>query len=128
MARQQSHTTPRGFQELEAIQPVVKALDQHRRYAIARQLLLREQDVALLRSKAEEVIAVNRVIELVGEGRLVQREEVSAMRAPHKLRRQLRQIQQQMPDHLGTTLAASNHGANPTGRVDGVQEVVVRME
>src|ERR1700730_5573007 len=33
-----------------------------------------------------------------------------------------------MPDHLGTALTASNHGDNPTGRVDGVQEVVVRME
>src|ERR1700730_760598 len=33
-----------------------------------------------------------------------------------------------MPDHLGTALTASNHGDDPTGRVDGVQEVVVRME
>src|ERR1700674_1764680 len=33
-----------------------------------------------------------------------------------------------MPDHLGTTLTASNHGDDPTGRVDGVEEVVVRME
>src|ERR1700694_634349 len=33
-----------------------------------------------------------------------------------------------MPDHLGATLTASNHGNDPTGRVDGVEEVVVRME
>src|SRR6202030_1041472 len=33
-----------------------------------------------------------------------------------------------MPDHLGTTLAASNHRDDSTSRVDGMQQVVVRME
>src|ERR1700674_260371 len=33
-----------------------------------------------------------------------------------------------MPDHLGPTLTASDDGDNPTGRVDRVEEVVVRME
>src|SRR3984893_1187179 len=33
-----------------------------------------------------------------------------------------------MPDHLGTALTASNHGDDPTGRVGGGEEVVVRIE
>src|SRR3984893_5082698 len=33
-----------------------------------------------------------------------------------------------MPDHLGPTLTAAGRGYDPTGRVDGVEEVVVRME
>src|ERR1700736_4541254 len=50
------------------------------------------------------------------------------MRDPDQLGRQVRRIQQEMPDYLGTTLTASNHGDDPTGRVDGVEEVVVRMK
>src|SRR2546428_13466753 len=33
-----------------------------------------------------------------------------------------------MPDHFGATLTTSNHGDNPTRRVDGMAQVVVRME
>jgi len=93
IARQQSDATPRRFQELEVVEPVVNALQQARRYAIARQFLLGEQGVALFRTEAEEIVAVNRVKELVGEGRLVQRKEVRAMRDPDQLRRQVRRIQ-----------------------------------
>src|ERR1700731_4744118 len=50
------------------------------------------------------------------------------MRDPHELRRQVREIQQEMPDHLGATLTASNYRDNPIGRVDGMEQVIVRME
>src|SRR6202022_4469599 len=104
MARTQADATPGRFQELEVVEPVVYALQQDRRYPVARQLLLGKQGIALLRTKAEEVVAVNGVKELVGEWRLVQRKEVRAMRDPHQLCRQVGVIEQEVPDPLGAAL------------------------
>jgi hypothetical protein len=94
MAGQHADATTRRFQELEVVEPVVNALQQTLRYTVARQLLLGKEDVALFLTQAEEVIAVDRIEELVGEGRLVQREQVRAMRDPHQPRWQMLGIQQ----------------------------------
>src|SRR4030081_2911564 len=128
MPGEQVDTPTCGFEELEVVEPVVDTLQQTLRDAIARQLLLIEEGIPLVPRQREEVIAVDRIEELVGEGRLVQREEVRSMRDPDQLGRQVLKIQQQVPDYLRTALAATHHGDGPIGHVDRMAQVVIRVE
>jgi len=68
MARQQADASTRRFQEFEIVEPVVDALQQALRDTVARQFLLGKEGVALFPSQGKEVIAVDRIKELVGEG------------------------------------------------------------
>ena len=93
VTRQQDDAPPSLIQKLEVVEPVVNALQQHRRYTVARQPLLGKEDFPLIRSQREKVIAIGRVEELVGERRLVQRKEIRAMRDPHQLGWKVRDVQ-----------------------------------
>src|SRR4029077_511689 len=47
---------------------------------------------------------------------------------PYQLCRQVRDVEQQMPDHLGAALTATNDGDHPARCVDGMAQVVIRMK
>src|ERR1700694_578639 len=50
------------------------------------------------------------------------------MRYPHQLCRQVRDVEEQMPDHLGAALTAPDDGDHPAPCVDGMAQVVIRMK
>src|SRR5207253_9044274 len=93
VAGQEADVPPSRLKELEVVETVVNALQQDRRYAVARQPLLGKEDIALFRSQGEKVIAIGRVEELVGEGRLVQWKEIRAVRDPDQLGWKMRNVQ-----------------------------------
>src|SRR2546427_571965 len=79
VTREQEDAPPSLLQELEVVEPVVNALQEDRRYAIARQPLLGKEDVALFRSQREKIIAIGGGGELGCEGGIIKGKENCAI-------------------------------------------------